>query len=362
MDVSALEAALVDNPDDPAPYLVHADWLQAQGDPRGELIVLQHRGVDPAAHLAKYPELLGPLRSFERPDEKPRGRKVLLKWKLGYVDAIDIGWGMYQRGGTHAEAVADLTAILAHPSCRLLSSFEVGPMPTDDMMSFDGAVEAIVAANVRTLRELELGDIGDWDISSTSTGNFARIAQINKQLRRVRLHAGDITIGEVDLPELRTWSIETGALTKADLAQIAKANVPKLERLEIWCGQSNYGSDLVEDDLDQILNRPWPKLVKLGIMNCPWIDLAIEKLAKSPLLKQLSHLDLSMGALSSAGVDKLVEHADRFQHVKLDVSDNALDDDALPKLARFGVTELGEQDPGRVEDDDPYSRYTSVGE
>ena len=38
-----LEAAiLAAAPDDPAPCLVYADWLESQGDPRGELISLQH--------------------------------------------------------------------------------------------------------------------------------------------------------------------------------------------------------------------------------------------------------------------------------------------------------------------------------
>jgi uncharacterized protein (TIGR02996 family) len=36
-----LEAAIAIDPDQPGPYLVYADWLQEQGDPRGELIALQ---------------------------------------------------------------------------------------------------------------------------------------------------------------------------------------------------------------------------------------------------------------------------------------------------------------------------------
>ena len=36
-----LLAAIIEDPDDDAPRLVYADWLQAQGDPRGELMQLQ---------------------------------------------------------------------------------------------------------------------------------------------------------------------------------------------------------------------------------------------------------------------------------------------------------------------------------
>ena len=38
------EQAIAQAPDDPAPYLVYADWLTAQGDPLGELITAQHDG------------------------------------------------------------------------------------------------------------------------------------------------------------------------------------------------------------------------------------------------------------------------------------------------------------------------------
>ncbi|HEX7701448.1 MAG TPA: TIGR02996 domain-containing protein [Kofleriaceae bacterium] len=37
---SELESAILADPDDLATYLVYADWLQAHGYPRGELIVL----------------------------------------------------------------------------------------------------------------------------------------------------------------------------------------------------------------------------------------------------------------------------------------------------------------------------------
>ncbi len=36
-----LEGAILENVDDPAGYLVYGDWLQARGDPRGELIAVQ---------------------------------------------------------------------------------------------------------------------------------------------------------------------------------------------------------------------------------------------------------------------------------------------------------------------------------
>ena len=60
-----LVRAIVRDPDVDDHDLVYADWLQAQGDPRGEIAVLQHRGTSArrlrakaAAPLATHVELL----------------------------------------------------------------------------------------------------------------------------------------------------------------------------------------------------------------------------------------------------------------------------------------------------------------
>src|SRR5688572_21924126 len=53
-----LEDQIAEDPLAVEPYLVYADWLQAQGDPRGELIAVQH-----AEQLATTPAELRDLRA-----------------------------------------------------------------------------------------------------------------------------------------------------------------------------------------------------------------------------------------------------------------------------------------------------------
>ena len=48
-----LIAAISATPDDPAPFLVYADFLQTAGDPRGELIALMNAGNIGAAFIGK---------------------------------------------------------------------------------------------------------------------------------------------------------------------------------------------------------------------------------------------------------------------------------------------------------------------
>ena len=50
-----LEQAILANPDDEAAYEVYADWLQGEGDPRGELAAVQvalARGKKPSRRPA----------------------------------------------------------------------------------------------------------------------------------------------------------------------------------------------------------------------------------------------------------------------------------------------------------------------
>jgi uncharacterized protein (TIGR02996 family) len=53
----ALEAALAENPDDLAAHMAYADYLQEQGDPRGEFIQVQLALEDPAKSAAQRKEL-----------------------------------------------------------------------------------------------------------------------------------------------------------------------------------------------------------------------------------------------------------------------------------------------------------------
>src|SRR5262249_32543151 len=53
----ALEAALVEDPDDLATHRAYADYLQEQGDPRGEFIQVQLALEDPTRTIEERREL-----------------------------------------------------------------------------------------------------------------------------------------------------------------------------------------------------------------------------------------------------------------------------------------------------------------
>ena len=106
-----LEALIDEAPGDAERYLVYADWLQQQFDPRGELSVIQHRlatSTDPheigllerdhAALLKKFEaELLGPLAQYVFLRSSVRSFRTF-SWRCGFIRAARLS-RLYYRSG-----------------------------------------------------------------------------------------------------------------------------------------------------------------------------------------------------------------------------------------------------------------------
>ncbi|HWU88650.1 MAG TPA: TIGR02996 domain-containing protein, partial [Kofleriaceae bacterium] len=84
-----LLAAIAAEADAAAPRLVYADWLQSRGDPRGELIIVQHElRARPADEelLARERELVE--RAVADLAVPGLRREVIGRWALGFVDEL----------------------------------------------------------------------------------------------------------------------------------------------------------------------------------------------------------------------------------------------------------------------------------
>lgn len=75
--------------DDPAPYLVFADWLQEQGNPWGRLITLQHGLEQRPGDSAIAAEVEALMKKHKwAPKAKPR--LLRLEWRWGFIRAIRV--------------------------------------------------------------------------------------------------------------------------------------------------------------------------------------------------------------------------------------------------------------------------------
>src|SRR4051812_31229918 len=89
-----LEATILANPDDDAPYLVYADWLQSHGDPRGELMAVQvalEKDPDDESLLALETSLLDDHHDHFMGAVEYDDDTVKLTWRRGFFEKARFG-------------------------------------------------------------------------------------------------------------------------------------------------------------------------------------------------------------------------------------------------------------------------------
>ncbi|MDQ3337113.1 MAG: WGR domain-containing protein [Myxococcota bacterium] len=360
------------NPDDEGAWAVYADWLQGQGDPRGELGVVQERlrasPKDKAllsaekkllkdhaeaivGNLAPYMKKKGHIPGvLTKPDLEPDFRQsmegtptVRALWRSGYFQQIFVGHPGFdgfggggdddEGGGGGAEEIEmeDLiTNVLSNPASRFLSSLRLGlpNNPEDGEADYETVLKKIAKHEALTrLRTLYIGDVTqeEAECSWVNIGDVSKLYPQLKHLRHLTIRgSNDLKLGKIDLPDLRSLTIITGGLDKKNVAAIAAAKWPKLERLELWFGTDNYGGNCKVKDVAPILaGKAFPKLKHLGLRNCDFIDELAAAVPGSPIMKQIESLDLSKGTMTDDGVKKLVEGKASLAHLRrLDLSDN----------------------------------------
>ena len=366
---AALEKAIEADPEDADAYMVFADWLQGEGDPRGELIAL-HAGKKkkPAdkllAQQAEY--FLGPLAEHQKCYDN--SGKDAFAWKNGFIHAVRLAhdhYGLdYQDDGKLKDWDGSLAKILEqllkHPSGRYIVELTMNYNNDPNEDTLDDLIALLAKSAPKTIRRIRIGDDVD-QISWYNVGNLGKLWKGVPHLRRFEIYAGSFTLGTIELPELTHAEFHTGGLAKASAKSIAAAKWPNIEHLDMWFGDDNYGGDASVKDIQPLLDRTdLKKLRYLGLRNAQFTDKLLEVLPKAKILKQLTTLDLSMGVLTDEGAKKLVEHKDAYQHLAvLDVSDTYLSKAAVKTLK--GVAKKIVADDLR-EDDDPEYRYPAISE
>src|SRR5690349_3389263 len=183
-----LEARLRERPDDVETHLIYGDWLQARGDPRGELVMLQHaceRATDHAARTelsarerefrSRHVEhLFGPLREL--------ADALVVRWSLGFIDAAFVGVAIGLRPDYGPMKV--LHDLLRLPIAARMTSLGIATRllrhPKLEAMLLESEV-------VGWLRELELGDHVSVHYHR-ALPSFARLWPLLHQLRKLTIH------------------------------------------------------------------------------------------------------------------------------------------------------------------------------
>jgi uncharacterized protein (TIGR02996 family) len=381
-----LEAALLAEPDNLDAYLVYADWLQTQGDPRGELVTVQHglEGKSGAAatklkkaqtkllkdHGAHFvPPKLAQMLAKPLPKEKWRKWRVdtsfcTIAWRCGFIHDATLACEMDEDPHRLEELVDEL---LAHPSALSLQELRIGSLGIADQFNYRKVVAALVEAGSPSLRSLDLADFPgeDCELSWSELGDVSKLYKAFPRLQRLRLRGGSMTLGKIAPPELRSFAVETGGLDSGCIKSICGAKWPRLESLKIYFGDDNYGAGGdVKSILPILSGKGLPALRHLGLMNADFTDAICKALPKTKVLPQLETLDLSLGTMSDAGAAALVAAKAQLKHLKrLNVDDNFLSKAGLQSLTALGIeVNGGKQREPDDDDDEDDRRYVSVGE
>jgi uncharacterized protein (TIGR02996 family) len=382
-----LQAALMENLDDAETCLVYADWLQTEGDPRGELITLQHSLAreDPKSAaakklrqaetelLAKHPEHFLPAKFAEmmlRKEPKDEWAEKMaevescaVRWQNGWLRSAHIARGN-EDDDPHALEVL-VQELLGHPSARLLQELTIGPLGIYDEYDYGEVMDAIIKARPGSVRRFEIANF--WtehtELSWSYLGDVSGIYRAMPRLEQLKLRGGSMTLGTINTPSLKSFAVETGGLSADCIKSICGAKWPNLESLSVYTGDEDYGAEGDLESLAPILEGEGiGKLRHLGLMNCTFTDEICRALPSSKILGQLETLDLSLGTMSDEGAGALAQHKVAFKHLKrIDLSENFLTDKGTEALRQAELeVSLGNQKEPYDWDED--GRYVSVGE
>jgi uncharacterized protein (TIGR02996 family) len=278
-------------PDDPAPALVYADWLQDRDDPRGELIALEYADADSSrryqlrerhAHQWLRPvEALGAFR--------PTLDRGLVRWV-----------SLRGRDAANLDAICEIEPVTG------VSLDSLGNRPAAAVLS---------ASALDEMRSISLG--GKFDTGCDAILASPRLARLeslglNHRLTEAR---AELLIGGGMQP---TWmSIEPTAGAAARLAA-----APTLDRLAEL--------HLSGDGLPELAAAPLARLrvLKLTVSGYSARPEARALAALGDRLDRLERFEL--GALDPGGVDVMVRHVTSGNLRKLVV--NVADDDAQARL------------------------------
>ncbi|MCB9673989.1 MAG: WGR domain-containing protein [Alphaproteobacteria bacterium] len=353
-----LEAAILADRLDRKAWAVYADWLQAEGDARGDLVAVQLALLDKPddAQLKK--------REAELLEKNARAWLGEFRPEGPWEGAHEVDWhnGFWQRAKIWVDWDLEepdfpkmLGVVLRHPSAKFLDTLELGLADNEGENFYQEAMDSLVKHGIRKgLRTLHIGDFeypDETEISWTEVGSFSKCWTILPDLEDLTITGGSIEIGVPTAPKLKSLKLETGGLPQEPAQQLAKASLPALERLEIWFGTEDYGGSCTAADAAAIASnaKGLPKVKWLGFMNADFANEIPAAIAQTPLLKQVDDLDLSMGTMTDEGAQALLDLAPRFAHLKsLNLDENFITDAMAEKLkAALPMVEIGSQeDPG----------------
>ncbi|AFC30556.1 putative cytoplasmic protein [Paenibacillus mucilaginosus 3016] len=227
-------------------------------------------------------------------------------------------------------------------------------------------VEALVRLKDRfpQLRSLFIGDMSseECEVSWINQSNLGPILSAYPELSSLTIKGSTgLSIDPAHHDKLEALTIICGGLGKDVITSISEGSFKNLKKLELYLGVEDYGFDgSLEDVLALIEPGKFPQLTYLGLKDSEIQDEIAMAVANAPILDGLHTLDLSMGTLTDAGAEALMnsEKIKKLQH--LDLSYHYMSDEMMDRWKQSGLSvDISDQQDS---DDDEDYRYPSLTE
>jgi uncharacterized protein (TIGR02996 family) len=320
-----LECAIAADPEAPASYSVFADWLQSQGDVRGQVMAIaipaEASGDDkafPRALKKHVHDLLGPLAPYAT---SAKGDPDVFGWRFGVIHRA------YLHADRQKPIDGVLDQLLSHASGRFL--VELSLSSTDRIQE---AIDLLAARAPSSLRALRL-----WAVTNAK---LAALWPAMPQLRRLALNGRGLELGPLSLPALERFELVDSQMRAASGRVLARAPFPVLEQLRIDFGHAYLTGDATIDDVFELLARKdLPALRQLALVHTRYPREVVMELAESPMSRQIEHLDLSYDELTDVNALELARRRANFPRlISLDVTGNRLSEAGLQSIREVAPT------------------------
>ena len=359
----------------PAAACALSDWEDALEEAHGEMGLSFFAEICQAQNYGPYRGKPREGRMFLRLNEPPPPRPLEKRvetegdshMELEEKDGKIVGariWTEWDGPEPHER----LDSLLVDERARALESLTLGLFSSEGENYYDSAIRSITTAAPASLTNLFIGDFeypDETEISWTDVGSLDPLLPACPALTHLRARGGAIGIDELAHEALESLTLETGGLPASTVRAIVRGDCPKLENLEVWFGDDNYGGDSSIADLAPLFAKDvYPSLTRLGLKNSMFQNDICRALVDAPWIGRIEDLDLSMGTMTDEGADALVAAKDALTSLKrLDVSDNFLSREAQGRLSEaYGsVVVIGRQEEPEEDYDETFF-YVSVGE
>ena len=299
-----------------------------------------------------------PVKDWEGKAKSAEFQRITFRVRLDYDEASE--------GVTIAEKLADL---LASAGSGQIESLVIGGWQGDDTQTDSSdVVELLVSSSSKLplLRNLFIGDIffEECEISWIRQSDLSPLLGAYPRLEHLTVRGGEgLTFGRMSHDALRELVVQTGGLPPSVVHEIAAAQLPALEHLELWLGEPNYGGEATVDDLAPLLRGGvFPKLRYLGLKDSVIQDEIAGVVALAPVVNQLEVLDLSLGTLGDEGAKALLASPAVRGLKKLDLHHHFMSRQVMDQFLALPIT-VDVSDPQEPHEwGGEQHRFVAVGE